>query len=337
MTNVLAASSITSTASPEPAWVAIEEGVIVERGTGRPPRGARDLGDAVLSPGFIDLQANGVRDVDFATADPGAWARAGAVLLRHGVTVTAPRSTQAGRKSDRAMISRWISDRTELLHPADAPWVETLLAAHPRLVRLVTLAPEADPDLVATRDLVAAGVVVALGHSLATYEEAHAATDAGARVVTHLFNGMGPLHHRAPGLAGAALDDRLTPTLIADLVHVHPALVRLVLNAKRDVVLVSDVVAVDDVGSTTTGAARRDDGVLVGATTLLDGAVQNVVGLGVTLDRALELVTRLPARVLGLHDHGHLEPGARADIVAVDPATGAVRSVWRAGVEMEPR
>ena len=87
---------------------------------------------------------------------------------------------------------------------------------------------EADPGLAATRLLAENGVTVALGHSTATYDGARAAGDAGARLVTHLFNGMGPLHHREPGLAGAALDDeRLTPTLIPDLVHVHAAALRL--------------------------------------------------------------------------------------------------------------
>lgn len=366
MTSILAASSIGPSGAAGPGWVAIEDGIVVDRAAGRPPRGARDLGDSVLGPGFIDLQANGVGDVDFVSADAVAWARAGSALLRHGVTAYCPTFVSAPLARYDAALGRADAARRaaiddpsqpailgvhlegpflgtapgahalDLLRSADAGWVDALLAAHPNLVRIVTLAPEADPHLVVTRDLVAAGIVVALGHSRATYDEALAAADAGARVVTHLFNGMGPLHHRAPGLAGAALDDdRLTPTLIADMVHVHPALVRLVLRAKRDVVLVSDVVAVDDVGSAATGAARRGDGVLLGATTLLDAAVQNVVALGVALDRTLELVTLRPAALLGLEDRGRLEPGSCADLVAVDPTTGAVRSVWRAGNEVD--
>ena len=81
--------------------------------------------------------------------------------------------------------------------------------------------------------------------------------------------------------------------------------------------------------------ARRGDGVLLGATTLLDTAVQNVVALGVELDRAVELVTRRPAALLGLEDRGRLEPGSHADLVAVDPTTAAIRSVWRAGNEVD--
>src|SRR6185295_3420157 len=94
----------------------------------------------------------------------------------------------------------------------------------------------------AIRLLAARGVVVSLGHSTATYEQATAAIDAGARLVTHCFNGMGPLHHRAPGLVGAALtDERVAVSLIADLVHVHPAVVTLVFRAQR-VALVTDAV-----------------------------------------------------------------------------------------------
>src|SRR5204862_46696 len=111
------------------------------------------------------------------------------------------------------------------------------------LVRLVTLAPEADPDLAATRELTARGIVVALGHSRCSYEDAIRAADAGATLVTHLFNGMGPLGHRAPGLPGAALDDgRLTPSLIADFVHLHPVALRLA-ALRTPCILVTDAVA----------------------------------------------------------------------------------------------
>ena len=154
--------------------------------------------------------------------------------------------------------------------------------------------------------------------------------DAGARVVTHVFNGMGPLHHRAPGLAGVALDDaRLTPTLIGDLVHVDPTVVRIVFAA-TPVALVSDAVATapsergDD-------AVRRPDGRLAGATALLDGAVENLVGIGVPLGRAVAAASTVPADLLGVRDRGRLETGRRADLVLLDPATGALRGALVAG------
>jgi N-acetylglucosamine-6-phosphate deacetylase len=175
-------------------------------------------------------------------------------------------------------------------------------------------------------------VTVALGHSTATYDEARAAAGAGARLVTHLFNGMGPLHHREPGLAGAALDDdRLTPTLIADLVHVHPAALRLAIARKRNVALVTDRVATTGLHVTEDGAARLSDGTIAGATLAMNGAVRNVVGLGVPVERAVETASTIPAEVLGRADRGRLAPGRRADIVAFDPRSLAVRAVWIGG------
>jgi N-acetylglucosamine-6-phosphate deacetylase len=183
-----------------------------------------------------------------------------------------------------------------------------------------------------------AGVVVAIGHSTATYEETRAAADAGATVVTHLFNGMGPFNHRNPGVAGAALDDpRLTPSLIADLVHVHPAALRLAIGAKRSVALVTDAVAVgagtagDVVMLERDGAARLVDGTLAGSVLGMDRAVCNVVGLGVPLERAVEMASTIPSEILGLTDRGRLEPGRRADIVALDRESLRATAVWVGG------
>jgi N-acetylglucosamine-6-phosphate deacetylase len=231
--------------------------------------------------------------------------------------------------------------QVDLLRPADPAWLSRVLDDHPGLVRVVTLAPEADPALAAIRLLARRGVVVALGHSIASYDDVMAAADAGASVVTHLFNGMGPFHQREPGLVGAALTDpRLTPTVIADLVHVHPAALRLAIAAKRSLALVTDAVAVDadtdtDAGDTALsdrdGVPRLRDGTLVGSTLSLDRAIRNVVGLGVPVERAVEMATTVPAGVLGVEDRGRLVPGARADLVVLDPTTLEVRAVWFEG------
>ena len=219
-----------------------------------------------------------------------------------------------------------------LVRPADCEWLRALLAAFPRLVTIVTLAPEADPGLAATRLLAEYGVTVALGHSTATYDEARAAGDAGARLVTHLFNGMGPLHHREPGLAGAALDDeRLTPTLIPDLVHVHAAALRLAIRTKHSVALVTDRVATTGLSVTEDGAARLDDGTLAGSTLSMARAVQNTVGLGIPVERAVEMAATMPADALGLPDRGRIAAGMRADLVALDPSSLTVRAVWLGG------
>lgn len=361
MSTVLAAPLVCTPSGAAPGWVAIDDGQIVEVGSGRAPKGARDLGTAALAPGFIDLQINGVGNVDFVDAGTDEWQRVGAELLAHGVTsycptiVSAPldlydgaldrvdaAATDAARERLPAILGAHLegpflgdapgAHALELLRHADVAWLDALVKRHPDEVRIVTLAPEADPGLSATKMLASAGVVVSLGHSRASYASAIEAADAGASVVTHLFNGMGPLHHREPGLAGAAFNDpRLVPTLIADLVHVHPAVVRLVFAAVPDVALVSDAVAVTASVTARDGAAYLADGTLAGATTLLDQAVANVVGVGIPLPRAVAAATAVPAAILRLDDRGEIALGKRADLIALDPVTADVREVWVGG------
>jgi len=361
VTRVLASAALCPPGRPAPGWVAIDDGLVVEIGEGPAPAGAHDTGSALLAPGLLDLQVNGVGDDDFATADLEGWRRAGRALLAHGVTtfcptlVTAPldayddvlvrASTACADSETRPMPSipgvhlegpflggAPGAHPVELVRPVDIDWLHRLLGAFPGLVAIVTLAPEADPGLAATSLLRDRNVTVALGHSTATYDEAREAADAGARLVTHLFNGMAPLHHREPGLAGAALDDeRLTPTLIADLVHVHPAALRLAVTHKRNVALVTDRVATTGLHVTDDGAARLADGTIAGSTLSMNVAVRNAIGLGIPVERALEMGSVIPADVLGLTDRGRLAPGARADIVAFDPRSLAVRAVWVGG------
>jgi N-acetylglucosamine-6-phosphate deacetylase len=366
VTLAVAADGVCPPGPPEQGWVVLDGPVIAEVGRGRPPRRALDLGDSLLVPGLVDLQVNGVGDVDFAATDEDGWRRAGDALLGCGTTgycptlVTAPLDAYATALERVAAVrATRAAGRPQVLgvhlegpflggapgaHPialirlADAGWLGDLLDAHPGLVAMVTLAPEADPGLAATRALTARGVVVALGHSTASYADALAAADAGATVVTHLFNGMAAFHHREPGLVGAALDDdRLTPTLIADLVHVHPAALRTAIARKRSVALVTDAVAAGagTVGGLRVaqrdGATRLPDGTLAGSTLSMDRAVRNVVSLGVPVERAIEMASTIPAEVLGLAGRGRLAPGARADVVALDRSSLTVRAVWLGG------
>lgn len=357
---VVASAAVCPPGPPAPGWVAVRDGHVVEVGRGGGPPGAEDWGDAVLAPAYLDLQVNGVDDVDFATADSDGWRQAGRALARHGVAgylatlVSAPLDAygpalerlaaaagdapaDAARVLGAHLEGPFLGDApgahpVELLRPVDLEWLDALLDAHPDLVRLVTLAPEADPGRRAIARLADRGVVVALGHSRVTDAEARAAADAGAHVVTHVFNAMGPLHHREPGLAGAALDDeRLTPTVIADLVHVHPAVVRLVFAASGTVAIVSDAVAVGGALHAADGAARLADGRLAGATTLLDEAVANVFGIGVPIEQAVAAASVVPAALLGVSDRGRLAVGARADMVALDAESARLLAVWIAG------
>lgn len=357
MTVTLATRRLCPPGTPGPGWVVIDGSTIVERGDGTPPAGAADLHDALLVPGFIDLQINGVGDVDFADADPGGWRRSARAQLERGTTAFCPtlitaaldayepalRRIEAARNDAASLALPTIlgahlegpflggapgAHPVELIREADVGWLTTLLDTIPGVVAIVTLAPEADPSGAAIREIAGRGIVVALGHSTAGYEQARVAVDAGARLVTHVFNGMGPLHHREPGLVGAALDDdRLTPSLIADLVHVHPAVLRLVVNSKPNVLLVTDAVT----GPADLDAVRLADGTLAGSTLSMDQAVRNIVGLGIPIGRAVAMATTVPASVLGDAERGRIEAGARADLVALDPATLEVRAVWLGG------
>jgi N-acetylglucosamine-6-phosphate deacetylase len=221
----------------------------------------------------------------------------------------------------------------DLILPLDREW----LAALPPVVRLITLAPELDGAADEIAALAARGILVSVGHSTASYEQTLAAAVAGARMVTHCFNGMGPLHHRQPGLLGAALTEPgLAVGLIADLVHAHPAALALAFAAKgsKGVVLVTDAVAwsgpVDD-------APRLRDGTLAGSCLSMDAAIANVVRYaGVTLADAVRSAATTPADVIGEPARGRIAVGARADLVALDGDMRAV-STWIGGALVHER
>lgn len=344
-------------------WIAIEDGRIKQVGLGKPPTDADEL-PGFLVPGFIDLQVNGIGDVDFSDATSDDWQRARMELQSHGVTgflptlISAPLDSysekltaiRAAKVADvgAAVLGAHLegpflggapgAHTKELLRAADPDWLADLLKTFPDLIAVMTLSPEADSKFQATRLLTESGVVVALGHSTATYDEARAAADAGAVMVTHLFNAMSPLAHRDPGLVGAALDDdRLTPTLIADLVHVHPAALRLAIQKKENVAIVSDSIGPDTKQARSLGVRvvggtpRLPDGTLAGSVLTLDVAIANLVRIGISLERAVEMASAIPAAILGLTDRGTIEPGRRADLVLLEPESLRVRQVWVEG------
>lgn len=207
---------------------------------------------------------------------------------------------------------------------------------------LTTVAPESvTPEQIAT--LTRAGVIVALGHSDCSHDAARAAFAAGARGVTHLFNAMSQLGNREPGLAGAAMTGGVFCGLIADLVHVHPAAIRIAMAANpQGLYLVTDAMA--PAGSAIAefllggrrilrrdGRLTLEDGTLAGADLTLPQAIANMVqAVGTPVETALALATSRPAALLGRSDLGHLRPGARADFVHLGPDF-TLRGVWRAG------
>ncbi len=232
------------------------------------------------------------------------------------------------------------------LHLADPSpeVVATLLDAGGDALLYVTLAPERDGSLDAIRQLVDAGVRVAIGHSDADDAQAIAAVDAGASLVTHLYNAQRPLGHRDPGVVGVALSDpRLTCGLIVDLEHVAPTAVRLAFAAAAGrIMLVSDAIAALGMPPGTyalggqptevrVGAAPvRSDGTLAGSALRLDAAVANTIACGIDPAIALTAATRVPADALGAPDLGRLAAGAAADLVWLDE-DWSTRASWVAG------
>ena len=365
-TTVVGAATVMTASGPVTgAEVVIEDGHITEI---RPATTA--VPDVVLVPGFVDLQVNGIAGVDVASATGADWTVLDEALLAQGVTTWCPTVVTAPLDALEASLVR-VADaagrspegrphiagahlegpfltvpgahrREHLRSPVDVAWLEALGG----LVRVVTLAPELPGALDAVAALSDRGVLVSLGHSACTAEVALEAADAGARLVTHLGNAMGPLHQRAPGLLGAALaDERLTVSVIADLVHTHPVFVRLAFTTKgaRGVALVTDAVAVDAeapgrsagaAGRRQPGPPRLHDGTLAGSVLTMDGAVSNAVGhSAVSLADAVEAASATPARLLGLDDRGVIAPGRRADLVSLERVGSVwrVASVWVAG------
>jgi N-acetylglucosamine-6-phosphate deacetylase len=229
--------------------------------------------------------------------------------------------------------------------------VANLLTAGAGALRVVTLAPEVEGGLAAVAALASAGVVVSVGHSDATAQQVAAAVDAGARMVTHLFNAQRPLHHREPGVVGQALTDpRLTSGLIADLTHVAAAACAIAFAAAPGrICLVTDASAAAGMapGRYRLGgklvevrpgdgqAPRLADGTLAGSVLRMDRAVANAVAAGVGLAEAVAAATRIPADVLGRPDLGRLKPGAPADLVWLDDDLRA-QATWVAGERVYP-
>lgn len=362
-----------------PASVTVAGGRIVRVQEGAAP-GADRPASGALTPGLLDLHNNGGFGVDFATADPGAWRHVLAALARHGVTAVQPTVITAPIPGLVAAVGRIAAatadasgegcarilgahlegpflaparrgaHRADWLQPPSADALDQLLQ-HPatrRAVRTMTLAPELEGGLTAVRRLREAGILVSIGHSDATTAETEAAADAGATMVTHLFNAMSPLGHRAPGVPGAALTDkRLWCCLIVDGQHVDPVVCRMAFQAAPGrIVAVTDAIVAAGLPAGAraefgglpvlvdgTGLCRRLDGTISGAGIVLDEGVRRMIAAGVAPEAVLHAATQAPADALGRTDLGRLETGARADLVWWDEAW-VPRRVWVGGVEV---
>ncbi len=330
-----------------------------------------DLGGGFLLPGFIDAQVNGGGGVLFNnTPDVESVRTLASAHRRFGTTGLLPTLISDDVEVMRTAIAA-TRDAIEARVPGvlgihlEGPYIAparkgthnpdkfrvpdadeiAMAASLDNGVTLLTLAPERVP-LESIRALVERGVIVAAGHTAASYEEAKAGLDAGIRGFTHLYNAMSPLTGREPGAVGAALEDRDSWVgIIADGVHVHPASLRVALAAKPrgKVMLVTDAmppVGADDpsyelygeVITAVDGVVRNAAGSLAGSALDMATAVRNAVQqLGLPLEEAARMAARYPAQFLNLDDRlGEIAEGYQADLVLLDDAL-QVRATWIAG------
>jgi N-acetylglucosamine-6-phosphate deacetylase len=358
MASVDAAQVLTPTGWVGPARVHHEDGTI----TAIEHVGSVST-DRLLVPGFVDLQVNGIDDVNVSTADGADWERLDQLLLAQGVTTWCPtlvtmpldrferplariaaamarpsagRPTIAGAHLEGPFLGGAAGAHPkDQIVPIDLDWLRAL----PSHIAVVTIGAEQELATAATALLVGRGCLVSVGHTLADEQQFDAAVAAGARLTTHLFNGMSGVHHRSPGVAVWAMTNpNVCASIIADGVHVHPRVIRLAfqaLGAPR-AVLVTDAVAwraghVGEIGvEFRDGAPRLPDGTLAGSAVTMDAAIRLCVAAGVELSEAVTAASSTPARLLGLDDRGTVEVGQRADLVALTP-NNEIEQVWLAG------
>jgi N-acetylglucosamine-6-phosphate deacetylase len=336
-----------------------------------------DATGCVVCPGFIDIHIHGAAGADTMDASPEALYAMARFAASRGVTGFLPtvmssplpamvkaceqaaafmraQAVGAGTGRGAAVLginvegpflsqgARGAQPAEGLLAP-DMAALDTLLSAGAGAIRCMSVAPELNGALDIITALVRAGVTASIAHTEATYDQTVAAVRAGASLATHTFNAMRGLHHREPGTVGAALtQDGLTCEMIADGVHLHPAVVALIVRAKGSarVALITDAMRAAGMGEGRSelggqavtvkgGEARLDDGTLAGSILTLDRAFANARRFaGASLAEAAEMASTTPARVIGLANRkGRIAPGMDGDITILATSGEVVRTI----------
>jgi len=334
-----------------------------------------DAAGNYLSPGFIDIHNHGRLYADVMDNSRESLSRIAKDLLSHGVTGFLITTQSAPHEHTLDVIrtsAEYIRDpdpdgaqplgiylegpyfseskkgaqQIPQYGGVDLRELEELIGAGEGLIRVVALAPELPNATQAIRMLTERGIVASAAHTIADYETAVGAIDAGVSLLTHTFNAMNPLGHREPGVPGACLTDRrVTCEAIVDGLHLHPATVKLIhiVKGSEGIVLISDSVAAagipdgvyDYMGMKVTvhkGAVRMPDGTLVGSTISLDTAVRNMSAFtGCSVSEAVTMAAFNPAHLLGFGvEKGAIEAGKDADLIIFDENVN-IRSVIAGG------
>ncbi len=324
----------------------------------------------IVLPGFIDVHVHGGGGHDTMEGGDAAL-QMSRLHVKHGTTallattMTAPladiemalgalgpvcrdRAPNAARILGVHLEGPYINPgklgaQPDFAKPASMAEIQALNALAP--IKLITLAPEMAGTLDLIGELRTAGFQVQIGHTAGTYEDGVAAINKGAGGFTHLFNAMTGLHHREPGMVGAALAHARYAEIIPDLLHVHPGAIRVALRSIPCTFCVTDSTAAAGMpdgdyrlGSHTVtkcmGGVRLPDGTLAGSILTMDQALRNLVGLGLEIEDASKRVSTYAAEYLGLTDRGQLQVGAWADLVVLDRALQLQRVIVE-GEEIE--
>lgn len=335
-----------------------------------------DAAGCFVIPGLLDLHFHGCVGEDFSDAKPEGLAKMAAYELSQGVTYICPagmtlpeaqldkicrnaaqyQAAQANRESGAELVGinlegPFLSEgkkgaqNPDYLHKPDAEMLKRLLKSAEGLVRLITVAPELPGALpfieTAAKQF---GLTVSVGHTEADYDTAMAAFKAGARQATHLYNGMPPLHHRAPGVIGAAFDaGNVRAELICDGIHIHPAVIRMTfqLFGRERVILISDSLRATGMpdgqypfggqeievhGNRATLLGKPET--LAGSVTNLMGCLRQAVAFGIPLADAVRAASTNPAKALGLFERiGSLEAGKDASFVLLNKTDLSVKAI----------
>jgi N-acetylglucosamine-6-phosphate deacetylase len=343
--------------------VVLENGRIIEisDGTIKPETGSLQIDgeDQYLCPGFIDVHFHGAMGKDAMDATPDSLQVLSNYCAEHGVTSFYP-TTWAASAEDILMAIHNVKENQKALQAAQAigvhiegPYIHVKhkgaqlqsMIRKPSseeftrwfdsgVVKLITCAPEIPGGIEFIKEAVQKGIRISIGHSGATYDQVKEAVNCGATQATHLFNGMQGLNHREPGTVGGLLaDDRIYAQIICDGVHLHPAIVQIIIKTKTlsKVILITDSIRgtglpdgeynhKGQIFSVKDGVARTPEGALSGSTLSLDTAIRNVIQFtGKSIEEVIPMATSVPAHAMGISNtKGYIKTGYDADLVLLN-------------------